>query len=112
MTRHQPRRASYTTATADDITSVGAANALTDVKTAIAPLASDRANIGSNEESLSYYSNQLTALNNNLSAANSQIMDVDVARRAPNTPSKTSWCRPAPRCWPRPTRCRNQSSSC
>jgi len=72
--------ATYTTATADDITSIaGATQALTDVKAAISQLASDRANIGSNEESLSYYSNQLSTLNNNLSAANSQITDVDVA---------------------------------
>jgi len=76
---------SYTTATADDITSLsGAQQALTDVKTAISALASDRANIGSNEESLSYYSNQLKSLKNNLSAANSQITDVDVAQESTN----------------------------
>ena len=70
----------YATATSDNITSIsGALQALTDVKAAISQLASDRANIGSNEESLSYYGNQLTALKNNLSAANSQITDVDVA---------------------------------
>ena len=70
----------YTNAENDDITSLsGAQTALTDVKSAIAQLASDRANIGSNEESLSYYGNQLATLKNNLSAANSQITDVDVA---------------------------------
>ncbi len=70
----------YSTATADDITTIsGAQKALLDVKAAISQLASDRANIGSNEESLSYYSNQLSTLKNNLSAANSQITDVDVA---------------------------------
>ena len=72
--------ATYATATGDNITSIsGAQQALTDVKAAISQLASDRANIGSNEESLTYYGNQLTALKNNLSAANSQITDVDVA---------------------------------
>ena len=72
---------SYTNATTnEDITSIaGAMKALTDVKKAISQLASDRANIGSNEESLSYYGNQLSTLKNNLSAANSQITDVDVA---------------------------------
>jgi flagellin len=77
---------SYVTATTvDDITSVaGAQGALTDVKGAIAQLASDRANIGSNEESLSYYGNQLSTLTNNLSAANSQITDVDVATESTN----------------------------
>ena len=75
----------YATATSDNITSIsGAQQALTDVKAAITQLASDRANIGSNEESLSYYSNQLTTLNNNLSSANSQITDVDVATESTN----------------------------
>jgi len=76
---------SYTTATGDDITSVtGAVQALTAVKAAITQLASDRANIGSNEESLSYYGDQLSTLKNNLSAANSQITDVDVASESTN----------------------------
>ncbi|MGA2246209.1 MAG: flagellin [Verrucomicrobiota bacterium] len=74
------QNASYTNATADNITSItGAQGAVTDTENAIDKLASDRANIGANEESLSYYSNQLSALSNNLSAANSQIADVDVA---------------------------------
>ena len=76
---------SYTTATADDITTIAGANqALTDVKTAISQLASDRANIGSNEESLTYYNDQLSSLKNNLSAANSRITDVDVASESTN----------------------------
>jgi flagellin len=75
----------YTTAANDDITSIsGATQALTDVKAAISQLASDRANIGSNEESLSYYAAQLSSLSNNLSAANSQITDVDVAQESTN----------------------------
>jgi flagellin len=77
---------SYTTATtSDDITSLpGATKALADVKSAISQLASDRANIGSNEESLSYYNDQLASLKNNLSAANSRITDVDVAQESTN----------------------------
>jgi flagellin len=76
---------SYTNATADDITSISGANtALTDVKKAISQLASDRANIGSNEESLGYYHDQLASLKNNLSAANSRITDVDVAQESTN----------------------------
>jgi flagellin len=62
----------------------GAVKALTDVKAAIDQLASDRANIGSNEESLTYYSAQLSSLKNNLSAANSRITDVDVAQESTN----------------------------
>ncbi len=62
----------------------GAVKALTDVKNAISQLASDRANIGANIETLTDYSNQLSTLNNNLSAANSQITDVDVAQESTN----------------------------
>jgi len=73
----------YTTATGDNITSISGANtALTDVKAAIDQLASDRANIGSNIESLGYYNSQLSSLKNNLSAANSRIVDVDVAQES------------------------------
>jgi flagellin len=64
--------------------STGAVKALTDVNTAISQLASDRATIGTNIETLTDYSNQLSTLNNNLSAANSQIMDVDVAQESTN----------------------------
>jgi flagellin len=71
---------SYTAATGDDITSLaGAKTAVSDTETAISQLASDRANIGSNEETLGYYNAQLSSLSNNLSAAKSQITDVDVA---------------------------------
>jgi flagellin len=74
---------SYTTATASTIDTVAnAKTALTNVKTAIDQLAKDRANIGSNIESLSYYSSQLSSLKNNLAAANSRITDVDVAQES------------------------------
>jgi len=65
-------------------TTTGAVQALTDVKAAISQLASNRAAIGANIETLTDYSNQLGTLNNNLSAANSQIMDVDVAQESTN----------------------------
>src|SRR5579859_2474501 len=56
---------SYTTATADDISSLsGAQKALGDVKNAISQLASDRANVGTNIESMTYYNNQLGTLKN------------------------------------------------
>jgi flagellin len=73
----------YSGLTSNDIsTTATALTALTAVKAAITQLASDRANIGSNIEALNNYSNQLSTLNNNLSAANSQIMDVDVAEES------------------------------
>jgi flagellin len=65
-------------------TTTAATAALGDVKAAISELAADRANIGANIETLTDYSNQLSTLNNNLSAANSQIMDVDVAQESTN----------------------------
>ncbi len=67
----------------DDVsTTADAKTALTAVTSAISQLASDRATIGTNIETLTDYSNQLSTLNNNLSAANSQIMDVDVAQES------------------------------
>ncbi len=75
----------YSQLSSDTIaTTAGAVTALTHVKAAITQLASDRANIGSNMEALNDYSNQLSTLNNNLSAANSQIMDVDIAQESTN----------------------------
>jgi flagellin len=79
----------YSTLASDSIGTVGdsssgAIKALTDVKAAISQLGIDRAQIGSNMETLTAYSNQLSTLNNNLSAANSQIMDVDVAQESTN----------------------------
>ena len=65
-------------------TTGGAALALTAVKAAITQLASDRAAVGTNIETLNNYSSQLSTLNNNLSAANSQIMDVDIAQESTN----------------------------
>jgi len=77
--------ATYSGLASDSIgTTGGAVTALTDVKAAITQLASDRANIGANIEALNNYSNQLSTLNNNLSAANSQIMDVDIAQESTN----------------------------
>jgi len=72
---------SYAVAAADNI-NTGATTALTDVKAAITQLAKDRANIGSNIERLQMHSDQLGTLQNNLSAANSRITDVDVAQES------------------------------
>ena len=77
--------ASYTSATGGNISTLtGAQAALSSTETAISQLASDRANIGSNEETLGYYNAQLSSLSNNLSAAKSQITDVDVATESTN----------------------------
>jgi flagellin len=73
----------YSTATAGDVaTTAGAATALTNVKLAINQLATDRATTGANVTRLSYTSEQLGVLKDNLSAANSRIKDVDVAEES------------------------------
>ena len=70
----------YKTATGDNVlTTTAAFTALGDVKKAITQLASDRATIGANMSVLNKYSDQLGVLNDNISAANSRIKDVDVA---------------------------------
>jgi flagellin len=68
----------YTTATASDLTT-NAGTALSNVTAAITKLASDRATVGANEEGLTYTSQELGVLSDNLTAANSNISDVDVA---------------------------------
>jgi len=75
----------YSTATADNVSSItGAQKAVTDTVAAIQQLASDRASIGANEETLGFYNAQLSSLSNNLQAATSQITDVDVATESTN----------------------------
>ena len=76
----------YTGATDSDIsTTTGAASALTAVTAAITQLATDRhATVGANEERLNYTGQELGVLSTNLSAANSQISDVDVATESTN----------------------------
>jgi len=72
--------ASYTAAAAGDIsTTTGAVAALSAVTSAISQLATDRATVGASEERLTYTGDELGVLQDNLTAANSQITDVDVA---------------------------------
>jgi flagellin len=73
----------YTGATGADVTTTtGAASALTAVTAAIVQLATDRATVGASEQRLNYTGQQLSVLQTNLSAANSQITDVDVAQES------------------------------
>ncbi len=75
--------ATYTALTGDAVTSMPGANtALADVKSAINQLAADRASLGAHIETLTMYGDQLGTLKNNLSSANSRIMDVDVAQES------------------------------
>jgi flagellin len=73
----------YTSATGSAVsTSTTALAALTAVKAAITQLATDRANIGANVSRLQYTSDALSVLHTNISAAHSQISDVDVAQES------------------------------
>lgn len=73
----------YTAYNSGDVTTTTtAATALTDVKAAITQLATDRANVGANVARLSFTSEQLGVLRDNLAAANSRIKDVDVAEES------------------------------
>jgi flagellin len=59
--------------------STAAATALTTVKSAIQTLANMRANVGANIQRLNLTNENISVLNENLSAATSRIKDVDVA---------------------------------
>jgi flagellin len=75
--------AAYTGATSASVsTAASAAAALTSVKSAITQLASDRATAGAANARLSFTSDQLSVLRDNLSASNSRIKDVDVAEES------------------------------
>jgi flagellin len=79
--------AAYAAATSDTVsiaTTTGAAAALGVVSAAISQLASDRATVGANEERMTYTGDELGVLQDNLTAANSGIMDVDVATESTN----------------------------
>lgn len=73
----------YTGATGSNVsTASAAATALTNVKTAIAQLATDRATVGANATRLNFTSEQLSVLKENLQAATSRIKDVNVAEES------------------------------
>ena len=63
-------------------TTGGAATALTNIKSAINQLASDRATIGAYQSRLNFTSEQLQVNKENLMAASSRIQDVDVAEES------------------------------
>jgi flagellin len=60
-------------------TTTSAAGALSNIQTAIQNLADMRANVGANLSRLNMTDDQVTILNENMSAANSRIKDINVA---------------------------------
>ena len=75
--------ATYTTASASNVATIGGATAaLTNMKAAITQLATDRANIGAYQSRMQFTSEQLTVSKENLAAAASRIQDVDVAEES------------------------------
>ena len=70
-------------ATSSSISSTSnASTALTNIKTAIQTLADMRAKVGANLQRLNMTDDQVTILNENMSAANSRIKDINVADEA------------------------------
>ena len=69
----------YTGLTSAITNSASAASALSNIQTAIQNLADMRANVGANIQRLNMTDDQVTILNENMSAANSRIKDIDVA---------------------------------
>jgi flagellin len=63
-------------------TTSSASSALSNIQTAIQNLADMRAKVGANIQRLNMTDDQVTILNENLSAANSRIKDIDVAEEA------------------------------
>jgi flagellin len=75
--------AAYTALAADDLSTIaGAGTALTNVKAAINQLSVDRSSIGAYQTRLNYTAQQLSVSAENLTAAASRIMDVDVAEES------------------------------
>ena len=69
----------YTGLTSAITNTVSAAAALSNIQTAIQNLADMRARVGANLQRLNMTDDQVTILNENMSAANSRIKDIDVA---------------------------------
>ena len=72
----------YTGVTSAITNSSSAASALSNIQTAIQNLADMRANVGANIQRLNMTDDQVTILNENMSAANSRIKDIDVAEES------------------------------
>jgi flagellin len=73
----------YTTATSSGVDTIDNAQAaLANVNAAITKLSQDRATIGSYQARLSYTSDQLSVSQENITAASSQIKDVDMAQES------------------------------
>ncbi len=77
--------AAYTSLAADDLSTIaGAVAALANVQGAINQLSVDRSSIGAYQTRLNYTAEQLSVSAENLTAASSRIMDVDVAEESTN----------------------------
>ena len=74
--------AAYSTSGTAVVTTASAASALSNIQTAIQTLADMRAKVGANIQRLNMTDDQVNILNENLSAANSRIKDVDVAEES------------------------------
>jgi flagellin len=88
-----PASVAYTTVMSNTVTLIdtldNAHSALANIQSAIAQLSQDRATVGASQSRLLWTSDQLTVAKENLTAAHSTIMDVDIAEEA-TTLAKTN----------------------
>lgn len=88
LTNIDPASSAYTAVMSTSATMIdtldNAHSALANIQTAISQLSQDRATVGASQSRLLWTSDQLTVAKENLTAAHSTIMDVDVAEEATN----------------------------
>ena len=88
MSNVDPTAAGYTTVLSNTSTLIdtldNAHTAVTNIQTAIAQLSQDRATVGGSQSRLLWTAQQLMVAKENLSAAHSTIMDVDIAEESTN----------------------------
>lgn len=88
LTNIDPTNDAYTTVMDSGVTAItdlaSAHTAVTNIQTAIAQLSQDRATVGGSQARLLWTADQLTVAKENLTAAHSTIMDVDIAEESTN----------------------------
>ena len=86
------------------ISSATSANAaITTINNAIETVSTERAKLGAYQNRLEHTINNLGTTSENLSAAESRIRDVDMAKEMMNQTKTTSWLKLPKRCWHKQT---------
>ena len=90
----------------------GADNMILAMDAALTQINTARADMGAVQNRFTSVIANLSTSIENLSAARSRIQDADFAKESAHSRATRSCSRPAPRCWPRPTRPPRACSSC